>query len=122
MTSYSAGARLPVPSWLAKPSAPLVARMASALNGASDIEARADLANLDAHLRRIDGWIDAGALGAGQPNAADLQIGSGIALLRTLADLRERIDAHPAAGLASRWFRDYPGHTPSGALPAAWLR
>jgi glutathione S-transferase len=120
--SYSAGADLPVPDSLARLSAPLVARLSGALNHASDNGVRADLANLELHLQRVDAWIGDGVLGAEQPNAADLQIGSGLALLRTLADLRERIDAHPAGDLARRWFREYPGHTPAGALPAAWLR
>ena len=61
--------------------------------GAREQAVRADLAALPAQLQRIDGWIDSGLLGGEQPNAADLQIGSTVRLLRTVADLRALIDA-----------------------------
>ena len=93
MMSYSARARLPVPQPVARLSSPLVAAAASRLNGATDPDVRADLMNLDFHLDRADRWIEAGAFGGEQPNAADLQIGAGVALLLTLGDLAPRIDA-----------------------------
>lgn len=119
--SYATGARLPVPPGLARLSAPLVARAEVVLQNARDPIVRADLMHLDGHLRRIEGWIDEGVLGAQRPNAADLQIASGLRLLLTFGDLRPALDDRPAGALARRWFPDYPGETPVGALPAAWL-
>ncbi|MEA2311596.1 MAG: glutathione S-transferase [Solirubrobacteraceae bacterium] len=121
VTAYSEGAKLPVPAPLAKLSAPLVARAAAKLNGASDGEVRADLINLELHLDRADGWIETGAIGGAAPSAADLQVCSGLRLMQTLEDLAPRIDARPCGRLARRVFPDYPGSVPAGTLPAAWL-
>ena len=123
MMDYSARARLPVPRPAVRLSAPLVARAAGHLNGATDPAVRADLVNLDFHLDRVDRWIEDGAMGApgDTPNAADLQIGSSLRLLVTLEDLAARIDARPCGRLARRWFPDYPGTMPAGVLPRAWL-
>jgi glutathione S-transferase len=123
MMDYAEGASLPVPVSLARLSTPLVARAASRANGASDLAVRADLINLDFHLDRADRWIEKGAMGASEetPNAADLQVGSGLRLLMTLEDLAPRIDAHPCGRVARRWFPDYPGGVPAGVLPRAWL-
>ena len=103
--------------------AALVARLSAYFNGASDPAVRADLINLDFHLDRADRWIETGAAGVSQevPNAADLQIGSGVRLLLTIEDLRPRLDGRPCAELAMRWFAHYPGHVPAGTLPAEWL-
>jgi glutathione S-transferase len=121
MMSFSASARLPVPRGVARLSSPLVAAAASRLNGATDPEVRADLINLDFHLDRTDRWIDAGVLGGERANAADLQIGSSVALLLTIGDLAERLEARPVGRLARRLFPDYPGEVPAGVLPRAWL-
>ncbi len=51
---------------------------------------------LPAQLEHIDAWIADGVLGGEQPNAADLQIGSSIRLLMTVADVRPLIEGHPA--------------------------
>jgi glutathione S-transferase len=120
MFSYAADAKLPLPlEWMA-PAAPLVARLMAIQNGAREAAVRADLAALGAQLQRIDGWIADGLLGGEQPNAADLQIGSTIRLLRTVADVRPAIDAHTAAELA-RYFPPTIGEVPPGTLPAAWV-
>ena len=121
MTSYAEGARLPIPVSLAALGAGPVARMELKLNRGSDANVRADLANLDEHLDRADRWIEQGVLGRDGVSAADLQVASGIRLLLTLGDLEPRIGARPVAALARRIFPDYPGSTPAGALPAAWL-
>ena len=117
--SYSAGARLPIPAPVAKLSGPLVARIQTGIHNAGEADVRADLANLDWHLDRVDRWIAGGVIGGERPNAADLQIGAGVRLLATLDDLAPRIHARPAGELARRWFPDYPGRIPAGALPAA---
>lgn len=121
MTSYAEGARLPIPVALAGLGAAPVARMELALNRASDANVRADLANLDVHLGRADRWIEQGVLGGEQITAADLQVASGVRLLLTLGDLEPRIAPRPVGTLARRIFPDYPGSTPAGALPSAWL-
>jgi len=121
MRSYGEGARLPVPGVVAGWTSPLVARMASRLNGALDPEVRADLINLELHLDRADHWIAAGAMGGERPNAADLQVGSGLRLLTTLEDLAPRIDARECGRLARRWFPQYPGRVAVGTLPRGWV-
>ena len=119
--SYSRGSRLAVPALLARLSAPALARAESLINGASDPTVRADLVHLDRHAHRVERWIEEGTLGGERPNAADLQIGSGLRLMLTLGDLAPRLDDRPAGELARRWFPDYPGHVAPGALPAEWL-
>jgi glutathione S-transferase len=121
LQSYSEGADLPVPAAIARLSAPLVARAAARANDASDPEVRADLINLELHLDRADHWIEIGAMGGERPNAADLQVGSGLRLLLTIEDVAQRIDARPCGRLARRWYPRYPGRVPAGSLPAAWL-
>ena len=119
--SYADGAKLPVPVAAARASAPLVALLAQRVNGAGDAPVRADLGSLETHLGRIDGWIADGTLGGAEPNAADLQIGASVRLLMTLEDVRPLLDERPAGALARRWFATYPGTTPAGTLPRAWL-
>ena len=119
--SYGEGSRLPVPAPLARLSAPLIARAEQRINAASDPNVRADLAHLEGHLARIDRWIDHDVVGGEQPNAADLQIGSGLALLLTIEDVAGVAGSRPAAELARKWFPDFPGRVPGGVLPAAWL-
>jgi glutathione S-transferase len=122
MMSYSEQADLPVPRPLARLSAPLLAVAAARANGATDPNIRADLINLDLHLDRADHWVKTGAIGGtAHPNAGDLQVGSGLALLLTVADIRDRIDGRVCADIARRWFPDYPGEMPAGTLPADWL-
>jgi glutathione S-transferase len=120
MESYVGDAKLPLPRALLRPGMPLTARMMAIRNKASDSAARADLAELPGHLERIDAWIADGVLGGGRPNAADLQIGSTIRLLMSIADVRALIDGRPAARLAD-YFPPMVGEVPAGALPAQWL-
>jgi glutathione S-transferase len=123
MMSFAADADLPVPDWMVRISAPLVARLSAYFNGVRDPAIRSDLINLDFHLDRADRWITTGAAGASEqvPNAADLQIGSGVRLLLTVEDLVPRIAGRPCEELAMRWFPRYPGRVPAGTLPAEWL-
>jgi glutathione S-transferase len=119
--SYSEGSKLQVPAPLARLSAPLVARAEQRINAASDLNVRADLAHLDNHLARVDRWIEHEVIGGERPNAADLQIGSGLALLLTIEDVASAVGSRPAVELAFKWFPRYPGRVPAGTLPAAWL-
>ena len=120
MLSYAAGAKLPLPLSLLRPAAPLTAKLMALQTHAREDAVRADLAALPAQLDRIDRWIADGLLGGEQPNAADLQIGSTIRLLETIADVRPLIDGRPAATL-TRYFPPIAGEVPAGTLPAAWI-
>jgi glutathione S-transferase len=120
METYAGDARLPLPTGLMRPVIPLTARLMAIRNKARDPAARADIAALPAQLDRIDGWIADGLLGAERPNAADLQIGSTIRLLLTIADIRPLIEGHPAAVL-TRYFPPQAGEIEAGVLPAEWL-
>jgi glutathione S-transferase len=121
--SYLDGARLvpPTPRVAARLSGGAVAWAERRFNNATDVAVRADLANLPAHLDRVDRWIGDGVLDGETTNAADLQIASGLRLLLTVEDVRPQIDARPGGGFARRLFPPDPGRVPSGALPAEWL-
>jgi glutathione S-transferase len=120
MESYVGDARLPLPVTLMRPFTPLVARLMAIKNKARDEAARSDVATLPGQLERIDGWIAEGLLGAEQPNAADLQIGSSIRLLMSIGDVRPLIEGRSAALLAA-YFPPIDGEVPAGALPSEWL-
>jgi len=123
MESYAADAKLPLPRGLLRPALPLTAKLMARRNHAEDEKAKADLAALPAQLDHIDAWIADGVLGGEEPNAADLQIGSSIRLLMTIADVRPLIEGpptRPAHGL-TRWFEPQAGEAPPGTLPAEWL-
>ena len=121
MPSYSEGSKLPIPAPVARLSAPLIARAEQRLNGADDLNVRADLAHLENHLARVDRWVEHEVIGGEHPNAADLQIGSGLRLLLTVEDVARWAGSRPATQLAFKWFPDYPGRVPAGVLPAAWF-
>ncbi len=120
MLSYVGDAKLPLPVGLMRPALPLTARLMAMRNKAREPDVRADLAALPAQLDRIDRWIADGLLGSEQPNAADLQIGSTIRLLLTIADVRPLIEGRPAASL-TRYFPPSVGEVPPSTLAAEWL-
>jgi glutathione S-transferase len=120
MESYAGDAKMPLPRPLLRPALPLTATLMAKRNKADDAKARADLVALPAQLEHIDAWISDGVLGGEQPNAADLQIGSSIRLLMTIADVRPLIEGHRALSL-TRWFEPQAGEVPAGTLPAEWL-
>jgi glutathione S-transferase len=120
MESYAGDTPMPLPRPVLRPALPLTARLMAMRNNARDDTAKADFAALPSHFDKIDAWIAEGLLGGEQPNAADLQIGSTIRLLHTIADTRPLIDGRPAAEL-TRYFPPMPGEIPAGTLPAEWL-
>jgi glutathione S-transferase len=121
LASYAEGAKLGVPIGLAvKTAAPIVA-MEVRINGADDATVQADLSAFPAWLRRIDDWIEDGTLGGDPPNAADLQVATGLRLAMTLDDLRPFVESRPGGELAKRLVPDFPGHAPK-LLPESWLR
>jgi glutathione S-transferase len=120
MESYAGDAKLPLPRGMMRPALPLTAKLMALRNKAKDENVRADLAELPGQLAKIDAWIAEGLLGGEAPNAADLQIGSTMRLLYTIADMRPFLDGHAAMGL-TRYFPPMPGEVPAGTLPAEWL-
>jgi glutathione S-transferase len=118
LVSYSQGSRIPLPAGAIRLSAPLIARLSSALNKTGDDVALRDLRSLPGELDRIDSWIAAGTIGDREhPNAADLQIGATIRLLMTIADVRPVLGERPCAVLARDLFDAVPGELPAGSLP-----
>jgi glutathione S-transferase len=120
--SYLEGAELPMPRPLALKAAPYVAKLAARLSGASEPALRADLVGLrTTHLGRVEGWIEEGVIGGdGVPNAADLQIASSLRLLLTIEDVAPLMPPR-VEELARRVFPEWPGFTPAGAFPPAWV-
>ena len=120
MESYAGDAKMPLPRPMLRPGLPLTARLMARKNKATDDAARADIAALPGQLDQVERWMAEGVLGGEAPNAADLQIGSTIRLLRTIGDVRPMIESRPAARL-TRYFPRMVGAVPSGVLPADWL-
>jgi glutathione S-transferase len=118
--SYGGDAKLPLPRRFLRPALPLTARLLAMKSKAGDASAKEYIAALPAQLDRIDAMIAAGLLGAEQPNAADLQIGSTLRLLMTIADIRPLIEGRPAATL-TRYFPPSSGEVPAGVLPPDWI-
>ena len=121
ITTYGEDSRLPLPDFAAVASAPLITRIEWRINDVSDETIKRDLRELPGHLNRVDAWIADGTIGNETPNAADLQIGSSIALLNTIADLRPLLDGRPSLEVAVREFSDFPGHLPKGTVPREWI-
>lgn len=80
-----------------------------------------DLAGLPGKLARVDALAQDGVIGGASPTAADLQIGSTLRVLLTVADLNELLLGTEAERIARRWFPDYAGEIPAGALPRGWV-
>jgi glutathione S-transferase len=120
MESYAAEANLPIRPALMRPAMPLTARLMAIKNKATDEAAQADIAALPGQLAQIERWMEEGLLGAEQPNAADLQIGSTVRLLLTIGDVRPLVDGRPAARLTG-YFPRMVGAVPAGVLPPEWL-
>jgi glutathione S-transferase len=120
--SYGRDSQLPLPDFAAVAATPLIARIEWRINDVSDKAIERDLRELPGDLDRIDGWIGDGTLaGKPTPNAADLQIGSSLALLNTIADVRPMLSRRPALDLAKSEFPEFPGEMPADTLPAEWI-
>jgi len=120
MESYAGDEKLPLPRSVLRPSLPLTARLMAMKNHAKDEAARADIAALPGQLDQIEQWMSDGVLGGEAPNAADLQIGSTIRLLQTIADVRPLLEGRRALEL-TRYFPPMVGEIPAGTLPAEWI-
>jgi glutathione S-transferase len=119
--SYGEDSNLPLPDFATAGLTPVIARLEWRINDVSDEAVARDLRELPDHLDRVDGWVADGTLGGDPPNAADLQIGSSVALLNTIADVRPLLAGRPALELAQRHFADFPGEVPEGTLPSEWM-
>ena len=117
---YLEGSRLILPRFMVKPLAPAVIRILARHHKSRDEAVRADLATLPGLLDRIDGWIAEGVLGGAEPNVADYQVATSLALLASHDDLRPLIAARPAGGLMERVAPAYPGRMPP-AFPPDWM-
>ena len=82
----------------------------------------ADLAALPGMVREIEGFAEQGLIGSEAPTAADFQIGATVRILSTIRDLDPVFDGTVAREVAFRYFPDYPGEVPAGAIPAGWVR
>lgn len=110
---------MPLPGVMAAVNAPVAAAFARKSN-ATDARVRADLSELPSLLDRVDALIDAGTIGAEEPNAADFQIGTSVRALGAFGDLAPYLAGRPATQLAMRLLSDFPGPVPA-TLPRAWL-
>ena len=120
VASYLEGSRMLMPRFMVTPLAPVIVRILARDHEATDANVETDLAALPGILDRIDGWIADGVIGGPEPNVADLQVATSLALLRTHDDLKPVIDPRPAGELSRRLAAGYPGRMPP-AFPASWL-
>jgi glutathione S-transferase len=118
--SYLEGSHMLMPKAFVKPLAPGVILILNRSHQAKDDAVRADLATLPGILDRIDQAIADGVIGGAEPNVADLQVATSLALLMTHEDLRPFIAERPGGKLAQRLTPGYPGSMPA-AFPAEWL-
>lgn len=117
---YLEGSRTGLPVAVAAATSGPIVALASKLNSADDDSVRADLAALPAMADKIDALIADGVIGGADPNVADYQIATSVALLLTMEDVRPLFAGRPAEELARRLVPGFPGNVPA-ALPAAWL-
>lgn len=80
----------------------------------------ATLQELPAQLDAVDALLDAGAIGGGEPTAADFQLGSSLHLLVQIGDVRPLVEERPAAQLLSL-FEPGKGDVSAGAFPPGWV-
>jgi glutathione S-transferase len=110
---------LPVPEltqWAMFP----VAQFYLRYEGGGEKAARRDVAQLPAHLDRIDSLIEAGTIGGAELNAADFQIATSTRVLLNFPQLRPLIEGRPAGDHAMRVVPDFGREVPV-ELPTAWL-
>ena len=79
------------------------------------------LAGLPAEIEQIERYAAEGLINGESPTAADLQIAPSARILLNIGDLRPMLEGTAAAGIAQRFFSDYPGDVPAGAFPESWL-
>lgn len=101
--------------------APPLAQVARFGNHATNENVQKDLKRLPVLLDRVDELIDQGVIGNDEPNAADFQIFSSIAMWANMRDIRPYINDRPCGVVAARLFPQYKGVVPAGLLPESWF-
>jgi len=91
-------------------------------HGISAVQMAEDLQVLPGMIDRIEGYAEQGFIDGDTPTAADLQIGATARVLLTVGDLHPVIEGSAAERVARRYFPDYAGLVPAGALPEGWVR
>ncbi len=109
-----------LPKPLVRATMPVLGPAIMALIRVTDDDARRRLAELPAHLDRVDAAIGAGVIGGDEPNVADYQVATSVRLLTLIEQVRPFVERRPAGGLALRLVPDYPGRF-EARFPAVWL-
>ena len=78
------------------------------------------IAELPAHLDRIEGFIEAGTIGGTELNAADFQIATSTRVVMNFPQLRPLVEGRPAGDHAMRIAPDFGREMPV-KLPKDWL-
>jgi glutathione S-transferase len=111
---------LPAPGVVGRLTMP-AGRYFAYLSRANDESMREGIARLPELLDHVDALIADGTIGReGEPNAADFQIASSIAVLLGFGDLRGAVEGRPGAELAARLFPKPAADMPA-FLPEEWL-
>jgi len=115
--SFLEGVSLPVPTGVAGALAGPIYRPQMLLRGMSRQRVREALEALPGRIDHVDALIAEGVMGdASKPNVADLQIGSGIAVLWRLDDVKPMLEGRPSKTLADELFPAMRGRVPAGAI------
>lgn len=112
--------RMGIPASVLRAVLPVLAPAILAVARVSDAAAQRRLAELPAHLDRVDGLLVAGVIGGYEPNVADYQVATSLRLLMLLQQVRPFLEARPAGRFALELVPDYPGAFGS-VFPDAWL-
>lgn len=113
-------AHLFLPKPVLRATMPVLGRASVAFFPAGDDDARRRLAELPAHLDRVDAALAGGVIGGDEPNAADFQVATSVRLLTLLEQVRPFVESRPAGELALRLVPDYPGRF-GAVFPDEWL-
>src|SRR5437763_12409634 len=101
-----------------------ISRYYARLASAGESTVRRDLAELPAHLERVDRLLADGVVSTERPTAASYQVLCSVRSLDGFDDLHELVAAHPAAAAARELFPDdftpepVPRYPPRDWLPA----
>lgn len=88
----------------------------------SCVQVAEDLERLPGMVDEIDQMAEKGILDGENPTAADLQIGSSVWTIATIADVKPVFAGSAAERVAERYFGEIPELIPTGALPASWIK
>lgn len=112
--------RMGIPGVLLRATMPVLAPLILSAAKVSDRGAQRRLAELPAHLDRVDALLADGVLGSVEPNVADYQVATSLRLLMLLEQVRPFIERRPAGRVALAVAPEYPGAF-GPVIPEAWL-